>query len=277
MEVSSVLDRLVDATGGGVCRLASDGTVQDYSQGFAVLAGIRQGSKGRLEVHTLLPGMPALGSLGEAAMPEPPVFTHVGDDGIARELSPALVEGKDREERWLVLVDHSSEARLRRKQRRMGRELEDLQSELRTRENAPLSPQVRTMRKMAASLEAALECGERYRHEVTVLSIQLSDKGPCGIDVSSLILRCVRGVDDVGTDGAGCFCVLLPHTEARGGRIVAERIGAKLLAAGLGGAGIGGAQAKSEERGAALVQRSERACAQSKADGGEVLLAVDVL
>jgi hypothetical protein len=214
--------------------------------------------------------LPSLDEVPGAADADTPVFRQLGRDGVVRELAPALVRHGDGT--FLVLVDRSSEARLRRGQARLGRQIDDLRAELEAQERGSARRRIRPMRELAARLDEALHRARRYKHDVTVLRIQLEERE--GEDRGPDLLGCVRNVDDVGRLGGGGYAVLLPHTDLPGGKIVAERIASRLSG---GRLGVGVAQAMGEEPGSALVARAEGASKQAFEGPGGVLLAVDVL
>ena len=262
------LFKLVDSTGGGICQLQDDGRVGRVSPNFSALTGANDVSGKSPE--EFLGEMPPLEEVAGAVDADTGVFRQLGSDGVVRELSPALVRVGTAS--WLLLVDRSSEARLRRRHARLGRQIDDLRAELEAHERAPMRARVRPMRELAARLDEALHRARRYKHDVTVLRVELDESE--SQDLSKDVLGCVRNVDDVGRLGQGSFAILLPHTDLPGGKIVAERIQSRL---GGGKLGVGVAQAQGDETGSALVQRSDQACQQALEKGGGVLLAVDVL
>jgi GGDEF domain-containing protein len=264
----TTLFRLLDATGGGVCVLDEEGAIAYVSSGFGALTGA-PAPIGRMP-RDLLPELPALEEIAGRVDGDTAVFRQLGGDGVVRELSPALVRsGRDT---WLVLVDRSGEARLRRGQARMGRELDDLRAELEALGRSPMGGRVRPRRELEARIDEALDRGRRYGHEVTILRIDAEERE--GDDRGSVLLGCVRTVDDVGRMGAGAWAILLPHTDLMGGKIVGDRVRGRL---GGGQVAVGVAQSSPGDAGAALVERAEKACRQAAEAGGGVLLAVDVL
>ncbi len=263
----ATLFKLVDATGGGACELDVDAKIVRASPRFLSLTGATE-AIGR-SPDALMGEMPALDEVAGEADADTPVFRQLGSDGVVRELAPALfrVEGGH----WLVLIDRSSEARLKRRQARLGRQIDDLRAELEAQARAPVGARIRPMRELSARLDEALERARRYKHHVTVLRIEL-DTG--GRDRDKDLLGCIRNVDDVGRIGPGSYAILLPHTDLPGGKIVGERVAGRLDGTKLG---VGVAQALGKETGSALVGRAEGACRQAFDGVGGVLLAVDVL
>jgi hypothetical protein len=195
----------------------------------------------------------------------------IGDDQVARELEPVRAEVGGRF--FLLLIDHSSEARLERRRAQLGREVEDLRSELLARERAPLRARIRTAREVAQRLDETAKLARRYRHSLTILTAIVGGRGN---ELDHVVLGCIRGVDDIGRVDAGHYLIVLPHTDLTGGKVVAERLVARIQGAGAT-AGVGVAQARGDEAGSALVARAEHAARQSQEVGGGALLAVDVL
>ncbi|NVB38671.1 hypothetical protein G6O69_12590 [Pseudenhygromyxa sp. WMMC2535] len=266
---------LVDATGGGACRLRPDGGIEAISPGFAALCAASGEVTGR-QASELLAELPALDSLGPRVSADAEVFRAVGSDGVGRELSAARIE--DPEGAWLVLVDRSGEARLRRTRDRLGRQIDDLKAELAARERAPRRAQVRSMVDLARRLDEALARARRYQHPVSVIAIavdlgQLPDP-QLSTKIGETILASIRGVDDLGRVDAGHWVLLLPHTPLAGAEVVGKRIQERLAALQVQAPGLGVAQAGREEAGSAVVERADQACSQAREGGGGMLLAV---
>lgn len=264
----ALLFKLVDATGGGICQLRDDDAIGAASPGFLALTGNAEPT-GRAPAD-LMAELSSLDEISGTVDADTPVFRQLGRDGVVRELAPALVRNADAT--YLLLVDRSSEARLRRGQARLGRQIDDLRAELEAQERGTARGRVRPMRELAARLDEAMHRARRYKHDVTVLRVQLEERE--GEDHGADLLACVRTVDDVGALGGGSYAILLPHTDLPGGKIVAERVATRLVGARVG---IGVAQAMAEETGSALVGRADGACKQAFEGPGGVLLAVDVL
>lgn len=267
MDASALL-KLLDATGGGACQLADDGTIAQVSPHFSGLTG-RTEPVGK-PPGELMAELPPLDEMPGSVDADTPVFRQLGADGVVRELAPALVRAGA--ETWLLLVDRSSEARLKRRHARLGRQIDDLRAELEAHEREPMRSRVRPMRELAVRLDESLHRSRRYKFDITVLRVTVEEGG--GEDRGKELLSCVRNVDDVGRLGEGGYAILLPHTDLPGGKIVAERIAGRLGGRRLG---VGVAQAQGDETGSALVSRAEQACRQALERGGGVLLAVDVL
>jgi hypothetical protein len=263
----ATLFKLLDATGGGACQLADDGSISQVSPRFSSLVGTAE-PNGKVP-GDLLAELPSLDQVAGSVDADTPVFRQLGSDGVVRELAPALVRVGN--ETWLILVDRSSEARLKRRHARLGRQIDDLRAELEAHEREPLRSRVRPMRELAARLDESLHRSRRYKFDVTVLRVSVEEGED---DRGKELLSCVRTVDDVGGLGNGTYAILLPHTDLPGGKIVADRIASRL---GGGQLGVGVAQAQGDETGSALVSRAEQACRQALERGGGVLLAVDVL
>src|SRR5688500_3982352 len=116
--MTASLHELIDATGGGCCRLHSDGTIDSASPGFVVLVGARRQLAG-LHPRARPAELPAPAQLPATINAEAPMFRQVGGDGLGRELAAALVRDRNGESgSILLLVDRSGEARLRRSQAR---------------------------------------------------------------------------------------------------------------------------------------------------------------
>ena len=279
MEQTRHIHDLLDATGGGSCCLTTDAMTLSCSPGFIRLTGANLEHNPGVAIHSLLPGLAALENLSARVEADASHFVQIGSDGVARELCPALIpEGADRY--WLLLVDRTREARLLRNQGKLDRCIQNLQSELEVQEQMLRAPQLKTTRELARRLADSLQRSQRYGHALTVLSVQWADEGAeMGEEIAggSVLLGCVRGVDDVGGDQNHGFSVILPHTDLEGAKIVAQRIAQKLREEGLSKLGIGVAQAKKEEGARPLVERSRLACEQSFCGNEDVLLAVDVV
>ena len=270
--MTTELFELIDATGGGGCQLRVDGTIEAASPGFIALTGAPAGVSGS-SVSSLLAELPALDQLPEMIEAETPVFRQVGADGIGRELAAAYVRGRG----VLLIVDRSGEARLRRSEVRLGRQIDDLKAELAAREREPRRARIRSMAELARRLDEALMRSRRYRHEVTIISIQLSGDEPLGERARAIgetLVACVRGVDDLGRVDASHWILVLPHTPLAGGEVVAKRILERLAKLELHAVGLGVAQAGPEEAASAAVERADQAGAQALESGGGLLLAV---
>ena len=273
--MSASIFELVDATGGGCCRLRPDGTVDSVSAGFRTLTGAGEDPSGE-PLHALCPELPLLDQLPAGVDADTPVFLQVGHDGVGRELAAARFQ-HEQEGALVLLVDRSGEARLRRTQARLGRRVEDLEAELAAHERAPRRPRIRSMTSLARRLDEALARARRYRHSVTIVSIRFGEGAPSNDEARKLgetIVGCVRGVDDLGRVDERHYVLVLPHTELAGGQVVAKRVISTLepfIGAPLA---LGIAQAGPEERGSAAVQRADQACSQALEGGGGLLLAV---
>ncbi len=265
---------LIDATGGGACRLRADDTIVDASEHFIMLTGATLPIAGR-SLHEVLPELPPLAELPPHVETSTPVLRQVGGDGLGRELSAATLELDG--QRFVVLVDRSGEASLRRAEARLGRQIDDLKAELAAREREPRKPRVRTMIELARRLDEALMRARRYQHGVTILAIRLaSASSDDAVQVSKIgetILASIRGVDDLGRID-DFWVLVLPHTGLEGGEVVARRVQIRLGALGLGAVAIGCAQVGVDEAGSKTVERAEQACLQALEKGGGVLLAV---
>jgi len=272
----------VDALGSGACGLRVDGTVDAISAGFSDLTGSGDSAIGK-KINDVLEALPPLDAIPQNAGGDELVFRQIGADGVARELTPVLLTRPTSAEikagSWLVLLDRSGEARLRRRQAQLGRKLDDLRAELEARQRAPMQPGVLPMRELAARLDEAVRRAGRYEHAVTVLRVGFDvtagrDAEP---DHGTELLGCIRAVDEVGAVGEQQYAVVLPHTDLAGGKIVAERIQGRLTGVGCSSVGVGVAQLQREEEAANLVARAEDACHQASTKGGGVLMAVDVM
>ncbi len=271
------LHELIDSTGGGCCRLRSDGTIDSASPGFVALVGARSDLVG-LEPHAVLAELPALAQLPVTISGEAPVFRQVGSDGLGRELAAALVRDRSGEsDSMLLLVDRSGEARLRRSQARLGRQIEDLKAELSARDQEPHRPRIRTLAELIRRLDEALARAHRYGHAVTIVAVRIDPEEVLTEReklVGDKLLGCVRGVDDLGCADVNDWVVALPHTPLAGGEIVAKRIHHRLGEIGLTKVGIGVAQVGLDEPGVVAVDRAEQAAMQAMESGGGLLLAV---
>jgi GGDEF domain-containing protein len=266
------LHELIDATGGGCAELGADDTIASASSGFIALVGAPDDHVGA-EPGALISELPALDQLPLAVEAETPVFRQVGADGIGRELAAALVPGEVG--RVLILVDRSGEARLRRSQARLGRQVDDLKAELAARERAPRRPQIRSMAELARRLDEALARARRYRHHVTIVSIQIERADADDAkQIGESLVGCVRGVDDLGRVDQDHWVLVLPHTPLAGGEVVAKRVHARLAELGLSTVGVGVAQVGDEEPGSEAVDRADQAGSQALESGGGLLLAV---
>jgi hypothetical protein len=276
--MTASLHELIDATGGGCCRLRADGTIDSASPGFAALVGARSELAG-LHLHAVLAELPALAQLSATIDAETTIFRQVGSDGLGRELAAALVRDRGGEAgAMLLLVDRSGEARLRRAQARLGRQIEDLKAELAARDQEPHRPRIRTMSELIRRLDESLARAHRYGHAVTIVAVQIEAEAepPANREklVGEKLLGCVRGVDDLGRVDANDWVVSLPHTPLAGGEVVAKRIHERLGELGLTKVGVGVAQVGLDEPGAVAVERAEQAAGQAMESGGGLLLAV---
>lgn len=271
------LHELIDATGGGCCRVRQDGTIVSASPGFVALTG----APSEFDGHTpaaLLPELPALDRLARAVDPETSVFRQIGSDGIGRELAAAFVSDAEGGG-MLVLVDRSGEARLRRRQASLGRQIDDLKAELAAREREPRRSRIRSMAELARRLDEALARARRYDHALTILAIQLDLAGAPEHSVQAVgdkLIGCVRGVDDLGRVDANHWVLVLPHTPLAGGEVVAKRIVDRLAELDLRKVGVGVAQVGSQEPGSGAVERADQASAQALESGTGLLLAVSL-
>lgn len=264
----------VDALGNGVCGLRTDGTVDAISPGFTALTGLGDDTVGK-PVSGLIEGLPALDGIAQHVA-DGGQIRQIGPDGVARELIPVRAGRDDGAGTWLVLIDRSGEEKLRRRQAQLGRKLADLRAELEARQRTPRRPGVRSMHELATRLDEAVQRARRYDHAVTVLRVQLDASKAAEGDVDEGILGCIRAVDDAGLVGDHDYAVVLPHTDLKGGKIVADRIGARLRDAGCDSVSVGAAQLQREEESSGLVARAEQACLQAVSQGGGILVAVDV-
>jgi hypothetical protein len=275
--MTASLHELIDATGGGCCRLRSDGAIDSASPGFITLVGARNDLAG-LDPHAVLAELPPLAQLPATITAEAPMFRQVGGDGLGRELVAALVRERNGESgSILLLADRSGEARLRRSQARLGRQIEDLKAELAARDQEPHRPRIRSMSELVRRLDEALARAHRYGHAVTIVAAQIeADEAVAEREklVGEKMLGCVRGVDDIGRVDASAWIVSLPHTPLAGGEVVAKRIHERLGELGLTKLGVGVAQVGLDEPGAVAIDRAEQAAAQALESGGGILLAV---
>lgn len=264
------LINLIDASGAGCCRLGPDEHITAASPNFVALLGARAVDQivGR-RPSELIPELPS--SLPAAITATPTIVRVVGADGIGRELAVAHNGGV------LLVADRSSEAKLRRSEARLGRQIDDLQAELTAREREPRRPPIRTMTELATRLDEALMRARRYQHHVTIAAIRLGRAPVPGRIVGETIIGCVRGVDDLGRAADDHWILVLPHTDLAGGEIVGKRVLAKLGALELDGVGIGVAQVGLEEPGSAAVERADRVSVQALENGGGLLLAVALI
>ncbi|WP_045116301.1 hypothetical protein [Plesiocystis pacifica] len=269
-EVELVFE-LIDATGGGCCRLGADETIEAASPGFLSLAGFEGDPSGQTP-HALVPELPALAELPERASADAAMFRHVGADGVGRELTAA------RAGVHLILIDRSGEARLRRTQTRLGRQIDDLKAELAAREREPRRPRVRSMAELARRLDEAIMRARRYRHPVSIVAIRVEAQASADASlystVSDTLVSSVRGVDDLGRVDAQHWVLVLPHTPIAGAEVVGKRVQARLGKLELERVAIGVAQVGDEEAGSAAVERADQACTQALEKGGGLLLAV---
>lgn len=275
LAMTASVHELLDATGGGCCLVRDDGTIESASVGFRALTGAPDSLAG-VALATVVPELPSLDQLACAITAETPVFRQVGVDGVGRELAAAVVRGEG-STATLILSDRSGEARLRRTQARLGRQIDDLKAELAAREQAPRRPRIRSMAELARRLDEALMRARRYRHQVTIISIRISSEEPLGdraAIVGDKLVSCVRGVDDLGRVDAQHWVLVLPHTPLAGGEVVATRIQARLSELGLDLVGVGVAQVGGEEAGSVAVDRADQAATQALDRGGGMLLAV---
>jgi GGDEF domain-containing protein len=267
---------LVDAAGGGVCRLRSDGTIVEASARFLALTGAS--SIADRSIHALLPDLPALAELPDHVTIETPALLQVGADGVGRELSAARIAVG---EHWfVVLSDRSSEAALRRSEAKLEGQLADLQADLAAREREPRRSRIRTMPELASRLDEALMRARRYKHDVTLLTVRLGAVEP-GVallgPVGESLIGCVRGVDDIGRLADDHWLLVLPHTNLEGGSVVGKRVFDRVGALGLGRVGVGCAQIGAEESGSKALERAEQACVDALEQGGGMMLAVALL
>lgn len=264
---------LVDAVGGGVCRLRSDGTMIEASTRFVVMTGAT--SIAGKSIHELLLDLPTLAELPEQIGAETPTLLQVGGDGLGRELSAARLEIG--EQQFVVLRDRSSEASTSRRAAKLDRQVSDLQAELAEHAGDPRRSRVRTAAAVAARMDEALMRARRYKHDVTLLTVRIAAEhaevalvGPVG----ECLIGCVRGVDDVGRIADDHWLLVLPHTNLEGASVVGKRVLERLGALELGTIGIGCAQIGSEESGSKALERAELAGLDALERGGGQLLAV---
>ncbi|MFO7565335.1 MAG: hypothetical protein R6X02_22015 [Enhygromyxa sp.] len=277
--MDATLFELIDASGGGCCRLRADETIAAASPRFGALTGVVEPTGRRPQ--ELLPKLPPLAELPPTITDEPLVVRAVGLDGIGRELAVARVlDGSGESGGVLLIADRSGEARVRRREARLGRQLDDLKAELAAREREPRRPRIRSMVELAQRLDEALMRARRYQHQVTIAAIRVERVEPSGADPKALgeaLVGCVRGVDDVGRADDDHWILVLPHTELAGGEIVGRRVLATLEGLSLGPVGVGVAQVGAAEPGSAAVERADRVCAQALESGGGLLLAVSLV
>jgi GGDEF domain-containing protein len=271
--MDATLFQLIDATGGGCCRLRADGSIAAASTNFMAWTGTAE-PVGRQPAE-LIVELPPLAELPATVGTEPIIVRVVGIDGIGRELAVArALDSSGASGGVLLIVDRSGEAKLRRNELRLGRQIDDLKAELATRDREPWRPRIRSMAELSQRLDEALMRARRYQHHVTVLSIQANGAASATGNVDETIVGCVRGVDDVGRAKDDQWILVLPHTDITGGEIVAKRVIAKLEALGLARTAVGVAQVGAEEHGRVAVERADRVCAQALENGGGMLLAV---
>ncbi|MFV8751614.1 GGDEF domain-containing protein [Nannocystaceae bacterium ST9] len=267
---------LVDALGGGVCRLQADGIMLEASDHFIALTG--GGPIEGRSIHALLPDLPALAELPDHVTRETLALLQVGADGIGRELSAARIGVG--EQLFVILSDRSGEASLRRREAKLDRQIADLQAELAAREREPRRSRIRTMSDLAARMDEALMRGRRYKHDVTLLAVRLAADHPdaqLGTPVGECLIGCVRGVDDIGRLADDHWLLVLPHTNLEGGSVVGKRVLERLGALGLGTIAVGSAQVGADEPGSKALERADQACLQALERGGGQLLAVAVV
>ncbi|MCA9681397.1 MAG: hypothetical protein KC457_04310 [Myxococcales bacterium] len=270
---------VVDATGGGICRLSADGIITAASPGFLALSGAVGESIGR-RPDELMAELPPLSELPERVpgQGDESVFHQVGQDGVGRELSAAWrPDGGNGG--WLLLVDRSGEARLRRSQDRLGRQIDDLKAELAAREREPRRPRIRSMVELARRLDEALARARRYQHPLSIIAIQIGGAvdAPLAAKIGETLVASIRGVDDLGRVDANHWLLLLPHTPLSGAEVVGKRVEARLAGLEAGTLALGIAQAGPEEVGSAVVERADQVCSQALENGGGLLLAVALL
>lgn len=272
----ALMFQVIDATGGGACRLRPDGTIEVASPGFSALTGAKQPAG--VELRHLIRELGELDALPDQLEGDSPVFRQVGADGVGRELAVARLPDDDGEGSWLVLVDRSGEARLRRSQTRLDRQIDDLKAELAARERAPRRPRIRSMAELARRLDEALMRARRYRHHVTIMAIRVELPEEVTAErageIGEAIVNAVRGVDDLGRVDPQHWILVLPHTDIAGGEVVGKRIQSRLADFEVPALGLGLAQVGPEEAGSAAVERADQACSQAIEDGGGLLLAV---
>lgn len=267
---------LIDAAGGGCCRLRADGTIDSASPGFITLIGSRTDVVG-LQPHAVLAELPTLAHLPATITSDTSVFRQVGADGLGRELAAALVrDGGGESGATLVLVDRSGEARLRRTQARLSRQIEDLKAELSARELESHRPRIRSMSELVRRLDEALARAHRYGHPVTIVAIQIDPDDAVEREkvIGEKLLGCVRGVDDLGRVDVDDWIVSLPHTPLAGGEVVAKRIHERLGELGITNVGLAVAQVGLDEPGAVAIDRAQQAALQALESGGGMLIAV---
>jgi hypothetical protein len=270
------LFEVIDATGGGCCRLRADQTIAAASRNFVALTGGKD-PVGRPPAE-LLAELPPVAELPSAVGADPVLVRAVGVDGIGRELAVARMS-EPGGGGVLVLVDRSGEARVRRNEARLERQIDDLEAKLAARERQPRRPRIRSMAELTVRLDEALMRARRYQHQVTLVAICVAGEALDSPAIGETISNCVRGVDDLGQAGDDRWILALPHTELVGGEVVAKRVQARLSAAKLGAAkltavALGVAQVGADETGSAAIERAEQACAQALEAGGGLLLAV---
>src|SRR5690606_20404638 len=162
---------LIDATGGGCCRLQTDETIAAASPNFVALTGAAE-PVGRKPTE-LLAGLRSLAGLPTTIAAEPVIVRVVGRDGIGRELAVARVpDASGASGGVLLIVDRSGEARLRRSEARLGRQIDDLKAELAARQREPRRPRIRSMTELAQRLDDALMRARRYQHHVTIVALR---------------------------------------------------------------------------------------------------------
>lgn len=256
-----VMFAAVDATGAGIAVLREDGTLQRASAGFCELLGANGPLRGAA-LASLAPALPDPSTLGSRIGPDSPVFVHGSFGRHRRMLAAAQVELG--ELRLIILADRTQQTRAR----------VDLASggEARTAPRASDSPRparIRPMSEMGERTAHALALARRYRHDVTVIRLEISAQAD--VDLDGIVLGCVRGVDDVGRTGSGRYLLLLPDTDVQGAKIVGKRICTKLQ--GHGAPSLGIAQSQIEEGASALLERAEQACSKAGQRGGGVFVA----
>lgn len=268
-----VIFELLDASGAAVCRLDRNGALAALSANFCALTGISDSALG-LTPAQVLPELPALDGLPARVEADSSVFRQIGGDGIARELTAARLCRADGD--YLVLVDRSGEARLRRHHARLGREIDDLKAELRARERERGRPQIHTLAELARRLDEALARARRYQHPVTIVAIRVEQTTGSARRVGETMVAAVRTVDELGRVDGERWILVLPHTPLSAAPVVGRRIGARLEGLTLGRVAFGAAQVGPDEGGSDAVARADAVCEQAFEAGGGLLLAVDL-
>lgn len=255
-----------------MCWLRADGALLEASPRFLALVGAPEVEG--LTIHDLLPEL-RLDGLPEHVDHDTPTFLQVGSDGVGRELAAARIDAGGH--RFVVVVDRSGEASLRRREAKLDQQLTDLQAELAAREREPRRSRVRSMSELAARMDEAIMRGRRYKHEVSLVAVRVAPaqiESQLATRIGECLIGCVRGVDDIGRISDEHWILVLPHTNLEGAGVVGKRVLERLGALQLGAVAIGSAQVGPEEAASKALERADQACLDALEQGGGQLLAV---